>query len=167
MSPATNLVQHDQGQYQDLLIGNLILQPCRDYITCGPNPFDESSPEQIEYLQKKLIQPAYERFVKVVANGRQASLTESQVRLLVDGSIYGAPEALNNGLIDEVGYFEKAVETASQLAGIANAEVVRYEEIFSWSKMLQAKTQLPFTIDRNTLDQLASPQLMYLWTIDQ
>ena len=82
--------------------------------------------------------------------------------MLADGSIYDATEALNKGLIDQVGYIEKAVETASQLAGIANAKVIRYEEIFSFAKILQAKTQSPFAIDKNTLNEFTAPELMYL-----
>ena len=132
-----------------------------------PNPFIESTPEQTEYLQEKLIKPAYERFVKIVADGRENVLTESQVRVLADGSIYGASEALNNRLIDQIGYMEDAIKIASKLAGIQSPHVIEYSEIFSFAKIFDAQAAAPFTIDRNTIQQFTAPELMYLWTIDQ
>lgn len=54
-----------------------------------PSYFQAPSEEQLQYLQNKLVNPAYERFVQIVAEGRNATLTESQVRQLADGSIFG------------------------------------------------------------------------------
>ena len=66
-----------------------------------PSPFKPITEEQKQYLHDKLISPAYERFVGIVA-GSRPSLTMDEVRQLADGSIYHAAEALDEKLIDEI-----------------------------------------------------------------
>jgi protease IV len=70
-----------------------------------PNPFQKPTEEQLQYLQGRIIDPAYNRFVKVVVDGRK-SLTEADVRRLADGSIYWADKALDEKLIDGIGYLK-------------------------------------------------------------
>ena len=128
-----------------------------------PSVFHEATEEQKQYLMDKLISPAYERFVGLVAEGRKHVLDEAQVRRLADGSIYGATEAYDNQLIDEIGYLEKAVETAESLAQIEGAHVVEYSRQFSFSKFLAAENKSLLKLDQNALREMATPQLMYLW----
>ena len=132
-----------------------------------PSMFREMDEEQKQYLMDKLINPAYERFVKLVAEGRKDVLSPEEVRKLSDGSIYGAEEAKENKLIDEVGYIEKAISVTQGLADIKGARVVEYQRMFSLSTLLGAETKHKKLIeaDRNTLHELAVPQLMYLWDI--
>lgn len=132
-----------------------------------PSMFNEVDDEQRQYLMDKLINPAYERFVSLVAEGRKDVLTEEEVRKLADGSIYGAEEAKANKLIDDVGYFEKAVSVAEGLANIKGAKVVEYQRTFSLSMLMGAETKHKRLIeaDRNTLHELTVPQLMYIWDV--
>ena len=51
---------------------------------------------------------AYEQFVGIVAEGRNMDLKE--VKKLADGRIYTAKQAKANGLIDEIGTFDEAVQ---------------------------------------------------------
>jgi protease-4 len=127
-----------------------------------PTSFEPVTEEQIAYLNQKLICPAYERFVSIVAKSRKDVLTNEQVTALADGSIYGASEALENKLIDKIGYMEEAIVLAKSLAGIENAKVVEYEKPFSFESFLEAKSI--FKLDRNTLYEFTTPQLMYLWS---
>ena len=128
-----------------------------------PSIFSETTEEQKKYLMAKLIKPAYNRFVTLVAEGRK-ELSIDEVKELADGSIYGAEEAQAEKLIDEVGYFEDAVKLTEKLAGIKGARVVEYNRLFSLSTLFgaKAKTKL-WEIDHNTLHELMVPQLMYLW----
>ena len=129
-----------------------------------PSMFSETTEEQKEYLMAKLIMPAYNRFVTLVADGRK-ELSINEVRQLADGSIYGADEAQDEKLIDEVGYFEDAVKLTENLAGIKGARVVEYNRLFSLSTLFGAETKKTklWEIDQNTLHKLTTPQLMYLW----
>jgi protease-4 len=78
-----------------------------------PSSFRPPSEEEIAYLERKLIKPAYETFKKVVAEGRSDVLDEQDVDRLADGSIFVAEEAKQERLIDEVGYLDEAIVSGS------------------------------------------------------
>lgn len=128
-----------------------------------PSMFSETTDEQKQYLDEKVIQPAYERFISLVLEGRKEKLNEEQVRKLADGSIFSAPEAVENKLIDQVGYFEEAVAAINKKAGVGNPTVVEYEQKISFMSMLEAQSQTGLRIDKTALEKLLIPQLMYIW----
>ena len=106
--------------------------------------------------------PTYERFVDVVATGRRTKLTRDQVKQLADGSIYNAKEALENNLIDKIGYLQDAIQSAKDLANIKKAKVIEYEKPFSLEDIFG--TQSIFgQLSHNSLYELTTPQMMYLW----
>ena len=63
--------------------------------------------EQKEILQS-LVDDSYEQFTGIVAEGRNMKLKD--VKKLADGRVYTANQALELGLIDEIGTFDEAVE---------------------------------------------------------
>jgi len=67
---------------------------------------------------RRVLDQAYDRFVEVVALGRQSTLTAEQVKELATGKVYTAAEAIENKLVDESGYLDSAIDKAAQLAGI-------------------------------------------------
>jgi protease-4 len=118
-------------------------------------------------MRDKLITPALERFVKVVYEGRKAKLTLDDVRRLADGGIFGAKEAKEEKLIDEIGYLDKAIERVKSLAGIdkaQKAQVVQYRKPFSLTDFLSYRKSNLLKIDRTTLYELGTPQILYLWS---
>ncbi|HIJ71286.1 MAG TPA: signal peptide peptidase SppA [Planctomycetes bacterium] len=127
-----------------------------------PSLFEETTEVQKEYLMNKLINPTYERFVGLVNDGR-GMLTESEVRELADGSIYGAFEALDNQLIDQIGYLDEAIALAESLAGIENAHVIEYQLPFSLATFLSGQAGSIWNLDTDALRETAVPQLLYLW----
>lgn len=128
-----------------------------------PSSFSETTDEQKEYLYEALIEPAYGRFVDLVAQGRDQLLTYEEVKKLADGSIFTAEAAQKNNLIDYVGYMDKAIATAQSLAGIKGAHVVEYGRPFSFASILGAEGSIGFKLDRNSLQELTTPQLQYIW----
>ena len=151
---------------QQLLEEKLGIQPV--VITSGSKkawlsmfqPFEE---EQRQYVQDRLINPAYERFVEVVAEGRP-SLNVSEVKEVADGGIYGATEALKQKLIDDVGYLDDAIELVKSMADIDKALVVEYRRPFSLAGFLSLRSKNILQFDRSILYELSTPQLLYLWT---
>jgi len=128
-----------------------------------PSLFEETTDEQKQYLMDKLISPTYERFVGLVNDGR-SMLTESEVRELADGSIYGAAEALDKHLIDQIGYLDEAIALAESLAGIENAQVIEYERPFSLASVFSVRARSSiWNFDTDALREMAVPQLLYLW----
>lgn len=129
-----------------------------------PSSFQVPTEEQLQYLDEKMITPAYERFVEIVANGRKGLLSLDNVTRLADGSIFSAQEALDEKLIDQIGYLDEAIEIVKSLAGIEDAQVVQYQRVFSWASFLSAKNRNILRIDRATLYELSTPQILYLWS---
>jgi protease-4 len=128
-----------------------------------PSSFKMPTEEQLQYLQERIINPAYNRFVEVVLDGR-SELTKEDVNRLADGSIYWADQALKEKLIDDIGYLNDAIDEVKSQAGIEKAQVVEYHKPFSIADMLAAKTKAAIQIDRKTLYELSVPQVLYLWT---
>jgi len=129
-----------------------------------PSSFQVPTEEQLQYLQDRLITPAYERFVQVVTEGRKSSLTEDRIRQLADGGIFGAAEALDEKLIDQIGYLDEAIELVKSLAGIEKAQVVEYRKPFSLASFLSYRNQDALKISTDTLYELSTPRILYLWT---
>ncbi|HUW20511.1 MAG TPA: signal peptide peptidase SppA [Sedimentisphaerales bacterium] len=130
-----------------------------------PSSFRVPSEEEKQYVYEKLITPAYERFLAVVAEGRQSVLTLDDIRPLADGSIYGAKEAQDEKLIDKIGYLDDAIDQVKSLAEIEKAQVVEYRKPFSFTDLLEAQGRSIPKIDKRTLFELRTPELLYLWTM--
>jgi protease-4 len=81
-------------------------------ITAGANKsmgseFEPLTEEQRAIFQS-LVDESYEQFVGIVAQGRNMSVED--VKVLADGRIYTAQQALENGLIDAIGTYDEAIE---------------------------------------------------------
>ena len=129
-----------------------------------PSSFRKPEQPEKDYIENKLIKPAFERFVKVVTEGRKESLTIDDVRRLADGSIYGAQEAFDEKLIDKIGYLDEAIELAKSLANVDEARVVQYRKPFSLGDFLSYRKPNLLKLDRATLYELGTPQILYLWS---
>ncbi|MEN8126295.1 MAG: signal peptide peptidase SppA [Planctomycetota bacterium] len=128
-----------------------------------PSMFNETTDEEKQYLMDRVITPSYDRFVELVAEGRKEVLSEEQIRELADGSIYTAQQAVDNKLVDEIGYFDNAVYKAQQMANISNAKVVTYEELFSFWSIMGAQSKAKIDLETEILEKLAAPRILYLW----
>jgi len=128
-----------------------------------PSMYNDMTDEQEAYLKERIIMPSYERFVDLIAEGRKDVLTRSDILKLADGSIYTAQQAVDNKLIDDIGYFEDAIYRAEQMAGIAHAKIVCYEMPVTLRSMMGFQAQSPINIDADLLDKVAAPRLLYLW----
>lgn len=89
-------------------------------VTSGPskdmgNPFRPFTEEDREVF-RALIDDVYRQFVEDVAAGR--GLDVERVREIADGRVYTGAQALELGLVDELGNFTDAVELAAELAEI-------------------------------------------------
>lgn len=129
--------------------------------------FREITPEE-ENFWRTQIEIVLDTFIDVVANRPGSTLSTGQVRELADGKVWIAPEALNLGLIDQLGYDEDAIAYAASLAGMRDYRVLEYPfnfdffEIFNVASnfdTLEGYFALPSTND--LLDSLQQPPLQY------
>jgi len=152
---------------KDLLEGKLGIQPV--VIKSGlrkdwPSSFSPPTAEQLEYMQTRLINPAYERFLEIVTKSRMNVLEPNDVRKLADGGIYGALEAKKEKLIDEIGYMDEAIDMIAKMAKISNPHVIEYKKPFSFASFLEAEGKSSIKFDRTTLLEFTSPQVLYMWS---
>jgi protease IV len=108
-------------------------------ITSGDNKslgslWEELTPEQRVILED-FVDEAYVEFVRVIVEGRD--LSEAEVLTLADGRIYTGRQALANGLVDELGDLEQAIEKAAELGGIeGEPRLVEFETTPSFWQIL-------------------------------
>jgi protease IV len=89
------------------------------------SPFREMSDKDQKYFQS-LIQDFYSQFLEVVYQARRNYLSREALEKLADGRVFTANQALENGLIDEIGYFDQAYQRTQDLAGVRNPRVIAY-----------------------------------------
>lgn len=73
--------------------------------------------EEREIIQE-FLDENHERFMEVVAEGRDLSMSE--VEELADGRIYTGRQAADNGLVDELGDYGDAISTTGEIAGLGS-----------------------------------------------
>jgi protease-4 len=105
----------------------------------GSKKLDEIEPEEREMIQA-LIDQTYQKFLKVVEQGRSRAQKENKGagrtlapdwKQYADGRILTGTQAHEFGFVDELGNFETAVARTKKLAGVTEANLVRYEEPFT------------------------------------
>lgn len=139
------------------------------------SPLQTSDPQTEKYLQG-LVDSAFKRFKSVVVASRASNLKPG-IDGIANGKAYTAQEALENGLIDQIGYLDSAVNWAASTAHLANPNVVRYEQRitlldrlpFVQSQLGRFKSQgvningVNVNLDRQTIESVTHPRMMYLW----
>lgn len=108
--------------------------------------------------QRKIMQDItddlYEQFVAAVAQGR--GLSAAEVRGLATGQLYTGNQALNLGLVDELGGLDIAIEVAASLAGISVPEIEEYSPPASFFEKLLGGLSPP------SLLPLSGDELLFL-----
>jgi len=134
---------------------------------------DEGSPLRrmlpVERTQlQSILDELHAYFQQVVIHGRP-QLDAARVRELADGRIFGARQALDAGLVDELGDLVQAVEITRQRAHLSEARVVTYHRPSEYENNIftRGETALPERVKLelpNALEWLARPGFYYLWT---
>lgn len=109
----------------------------------GSRKLEDIDPKEAEMIQA-MIEETYNRFKTVVEKGRQRAqeknksegrrLTENWVQY-ADGRVLTGRQAYDYGFVDEKGNFETAVARTKKIAKIGDANLVRYEEPFTLSRI--------------------------------
>jgi protease-4 len=128
------------------------------------SPTREPTAEEQAVLQS-VVDEAYEGFVDVIVAGRD--LSRERVLELADGRLYTGSQALELGLIDELGNLDDALAEAQRMAGIDRALIVRYIESTSLRSLLLARLNQPVApadpLGLRAVTNPPTPQLEYRW----
>ncbi|NLH73339.1 MAG: signal peptide peptidase SppA [Verrucomicrobia bacterium] len=106
---------------------------------------EEIHPEERKMLQT-LVDECYERFKKVVADGRNNAnrLNDSDGRTLAsnwaeyaDGRVFSGKQAYELGFVDELGNFKTAVARALKLTDLDRANLVQFRQPADFFRLLR------------------------------
>lgn len=130
------------------------------------SPFEPLSDRDRERFQQ-MVDETYDRFLRIVAQGRE--LTLEQARAVAEGKVFTAEEALENGLVDRLGYQEDAIAEAITQAGLSKPRVVRYQKpisfpgnLFDLSAIGGEGPASAFKLDEETLLRLRTPRMLMI-----
>jgi protease-4 len=131
------------------------------------SPFKQLEPEEREIFQG-IVEKMYEQFVSVTQEGRD-QLSREEVLKLADGRIYHAEEAVQNGLIDQTGYFDDAVKKVKEMQDLDTAKVVKYKTkrtLFDAFRSTMRSGRSPRLTSRikRMLTGEQPPEFLYLWS---
>lgn len=88
------------------------------------------TPEEKEVMQA-MADDVYDQFVEAVARGRD--MEREEVLELADGRVFTGRQALEKGLVDELGDLYDAVDAAAQLADLEDPLLKDYSRVSPWS----------------------------------
>ena len=130
------------------------------------SPFRGATPEERRIVQS-ILDELHARFVTVVRESRPR-LDAAHLAELTDGRIFDAAQALQAGLVDDVGDLHAAIDAAKAAAHVDRARVVMYgrsgetrENIYSTVAAGPAQVNL-LPVDLGALAE-GGPRFMYLW----
>jgi protease-4 len=118
-------------------------------ITSGPykdigSSFREMTEEE-KALWQTIIAETYDGFLRVVAQARNLSVEE--VRAVADGRVYTGQQALELGMVDDVGRLNDAIAEAAELGGIeGEPRVIELESMPTLFELIvgfQNRSQVP------------------------
>ena len=121
-----------------------------------------------------MVDEAYEQFVGIVAEGRDMKI--SKVKKLADGRIYTAKQALDNGLIDQIGTFEEAAADMKKTYALGDCAVESFTAPVTsdWTSLLgqtagaaSGKNSLSAEAIEQLLDLNGKFEFSYLCPIDK
>ncbi|MDD3268571.1 MAG: signal peptide peptidase SppA [Syntrophomonadaceae bacterium] len=96
----------------------------------------EITSEEKQMLQQ-MIDDSYQQFLDQVKKGRKGKIEEEKLLAIADGRIFTGRQALQLGLVDQLGNYYDAVKLAETMAGIkgeSNIEVLNGTDI--WKRFM-------------------------------
>ena len=132
------------------------------------SPLKKMSDDEREVLYD-IVDEMYTRFLNIIAVGRNMEIED--VRKLADGRIYTGKQALDNGLVDQLGYIDDAITLAKDITGLKEAIIIKYKRMFNLAEIfagsmdnLYGNRTIKFSLHASTAADDDFPRFMYLWT---
>lgn len=142
-------------------------------ITSGANkailsPLREFSPEQRKIIQS-VVDQMYERFYKIVKKNR-SKMSDAKLRTIADGRIFTAEQALQEGLVDKVGYLHDAIDYLKKMGNYSGSDSPSLIQ-YSYDKRLHRNFYHSSSFEQNQdiissfLKMTDQRKFMYLWKL--
>ena len=122
----------------------------------------KSMTDEQRAIYQSVVDEYYERFVEIVAEGRDMSVEE--VKKLADGRIYTAEQATENGLIDGIKQSEEFDEYVKAQSGVdyfyePKSNQSYWSDLFAQIKSMKTKSESEVLLE--AVDQLGNGGPMY------
>lgn len=127
-----SVFQDVSGLYEKLGIEQRVIKQ-GDFKT-GAGLFDGDDNGVEDRIYQEIVDQAQEKFVSVVAEGRGLSIAE--VEGLADGRVYTGKQAVENGLIDQIGGRKESIAEMKLLTGVSDLYIVEYASLDFWGELL-------------------------------
>ena len=114
-----------------------------------------------------LIDDSFTHFKEIVKTGRPKFRKDPEaLEELATGQVYTAQQALENGLIDRIGFIEEAIDRAIELAKLdkRNVRVVEYKRTPNLTDVLLGARANGGQFDLATMLDMTAPRAYYLCT---
>lgn len=146
-----------------------------DSVTSGDlkamaSPTRPMTPEERAVLQQ-LVTESFESFKSIVLDGRpELKDNPEDLAEISTGRIFTAQQALDRGLVDQIGFIEEALQRAANLAqvDIDDVRAVQYDRPPSVLGALLGENDLSMPqaqgLNLKGLLELTTPRAYYLWT---
>ena len=124
------------------------------------------TPEEREIF-KELVAESFTQFKQIIRSGRpKFDKDPDALNKLATGQIYTAQQAKENGLVDEIGFIETAIDRAIELANLDedDVNVVEYNREPSLAALLLGSKARNQPFDLAAMLELTAPRAYYLCT---
>jgi len=128
------------------------------------SPFRELTARDKE-VWDNILNQSFDLFLTVIDDNRD-KLDKEQVRKLATGQIYTAKDALENGLVDVIGFEDDALEELKKITGLSKARVVTFQHpVALWESLLgSVKASSDPAAQWKSVLELAVPRAMYYFS---
>lgn len=147
---ATQLVQKIGIKSEPLITG-----PLKDTL----NPFRDMT-EQETQVWDAILKDSFDRFVSVIDAGR-VQLDAAAIRKLATGQIYTANQALENHLVDEIGYTEDAIAALAKQLQLSSYDAFEYRSTPGLVDALMGSKFSGVDVIADQILQASVPRAMY------
>ncbi len=123
--------------------------------------------EEERKLFQQIVDEGFEQFKGIIRSGRpKFREAPNALDALATGQIFTSRQAVENGLVDRIGFIENAVERAIEMAALdpADVQVVRYKPESNLVGLLMGSEARGQTIDFRAILELTTPRAYYLST---
>jgi protease IV len=120
------------------------------------NPF-RATPEEQKQILQAMIDESFEQFKQVILDNRE--IAPERLDKIADGRVVSAQTALEEGLIDQVGYWKDAVAYVEDMCGEDGVTIIRYKQRGNFFELLTTSA----VQELRALTQPSAPRLMSIW----
>jgi protease-4 len=111
-------------------------------------------------LWENILNQSFEQFIGVIDENR-SKLDAEKVKTLATGQIYTAQDAVENGLVDEIGFEDDAIAALKSKLNLTKVRVVTYEHPSSLLDVLSLNSKAQATNPWRAMLEASVPQALF------